>query len=51
MKKRYVFIYVDKQDDGTGTLKRTRKDSLELLQRMMALEACRQENIKISLMG
>lgn len=27
MKKRYGFIYVDKQDDGTGTLKRTRKDS------------------------
>lgn len=27
MKKRYGFIYVDKQDDGIGTLKRTRKDS------------------------
>lgn len=27
MSKRYGFIYVDKQDDGTGTLKRSRKDS------------------------
>ena len=27
MKKRYGFIYVDKQDDGIGTLKRMRKDS------------------------
>lgn len=27
MKKRYGFIYVDKNDDGKGTLKRSRKDS------------------------
>lgn len=27
MKKRYGFIYVDKQNDGSGTLKRSRKDS------------------------
>lgn len=27
MKKRYGFIYVDKHDDGSGTLKRMRKDS------------------------
>ena len=27
MKKRYGFIYVDKQNDGTGTLARSRKDS------------------------
>ena len=27
MKKRYGFIYVDKHDDGTGTLARSRKDS------------------------
>lgn len=27
MRKRYGFIYVDKQDDGTGTGKRLRKDS------------------------
>ena len=27
MAKRYGFIYVDKNDDGTGTLKRYKKDS------------------------
>ena len=27
MKKRYGFIYVDKQEDGTGTLERRRKKS------------------------
>ena len=27
MKKRYGFIYVDKNNDGTGTLNRTRKKS------------------------
>ena len=27
MKKRYGFVYVDKNNDGTGTLKRYRKDS------------------------
>ncbi len=27
MKKRYGFIYVDKNNDGTGTLQRSRKDS------------------------
>jgi len=27
MKKRYGFIYVDKQNDGSGTLNRSRKDS------------------------
>ena len=27
MRKRYGFIYVDKHDDGTGTLARSRKDS------------------------
>lgn len=27
MRKRYGFIYVDKHDDGTGTLKRSKKDS------------------------
>ena len=28
MKKRYGFIYVDKDDEGNGTLKRTPKKSL-----------------------
>jgi 6-phospho-beta-glucosidase len=27
MKKRYGFIYVDRNNDGTGTLARYRKDS------------------------
>ena len=27
MRKRYGMIYVDKQDDGSGTLRRMRKDS------------------------
>ena len=27
MRKRYGFIYVDKYDDGTGDLSRSRKDS------------------------
>ena len=29
MKKRYGFIYVDKQDDGTGCYMRKKKDSFE----------------------
>jgi len=31
MKKRYGFIYVDKDDKGNGTLKRSRKDSFYFL--------------------
>lgn len=27
MRKRYGFVYIDKHDDGTGTLKRYKKDS------------------------
>ena len=27
MRKRYGFIYVDKHDDGTGTMARSKKDS------------------------
>ena len=27
MRKRYGFIYVDKHDDGTGTMKRMKKKS------------------------
>ena len=27
MKKRYGFVYVDKDDDGTGTMARKKKDS------------------------
>lgn len=36
MKKRYGFIYVDKNDDGTGTLKRYKKDSFCWYQKIIA---------------
>ena len=36
MKKRYGFIYVDKQDDGSGTLARTKKKSFYWYQRVIA---------------
>lgn len=36
MKKRYGFIYVDKQDDGSGTLARTKKKSFYWYQRIIA---------------
>lgn len=36
MRKRYGFIYVDKKDDGTGTLNRYRKDSFYWYQRVIA---------------
>lgn len=29
MKKRYGFIYVDKDDNGNGTLRRTKKKSFD----------------------
>lgn len=35
MKKRYGFIYVDKHDDGTGTLDRYRKDSFYWYQQLI----------------
>lgn len=35
MKKRYGYIYVDKQDDGSGTQKRTRKKSFYWYQRVI----------------
>lgn len=35
MKKRYGFIYVDKQNDGTGDLHRARKDSFYWYQRVI----------------
>lgn len=35
MKKRYGFIYVDKNDDGTGTLQRCKKDSFYWYQRVI----------------
>ncbi len=36
MAKRYGFIYVNKHDDGTGDLSRTRKDSFFWYQRVIA---------------
>ena len=35
MKKRYGFIYVDKNDDGSGSFKRYRKDSFCWFQKMI----------------
>ena len=36
MKKRYGFIYVDKNNDGSGTLKRSKKDSFAWYQQVIA---------------
>lgn len=36
LKKRYGFIYVDKNDDGTGTGKRFKKDSFAWFQKVIA---------------
>ena len=36
MKKRYGFIYVDRNDEGNGTLKRSKKKSFEWYQRVIA---------------
>ena len=35
MSKRYGFIYVDRQDDGTGSLKRIPKDSFYWYQKLI----------------
>jgi 6-phospho-beta-glucosidase len=36
MRKRYGFIYVDKHDDGTGTLARSRKKSFWWYKKVIA---------------
>ena len=36
MKKRYGFIYVDKDNLGVGTLKRTKKDSFDWVKKVIA---------------
>ena len=36
MRKRYGFIYVDKHDDGTGTMKRSKKDSFDWYKKVIA---------------
>lgn len=35
MSKRYGFIYVDKDDDGNGTLQRSKKDSFGWYQKVI----------------
>jgi 6-phospho-beta-glucosidase len=35
MKKRYGFIYVDKNNDGTGTLERRKKNSFYWYQKII----------------
>ena len=35
LKKRYGFIYVDRNDDGTGTLERYKKDSFYWYQKVI----------------
>ena len=36
LKKRYGFIYVDRNDDGSGTLKRYKKKSFEWYRRVIS---------------
>ena len=36
MKKRYGFIYVDKDNEGSGTLKRSKKDSFDWYKKVIA---------------
>ena len=36
MRKRYGFVYVDMDDEGNGTLKRTKKDSFYAMQKLTA---------------
>ena len=36
MSKRYGFIYVDKDDDGKGTLNRSKKDSFDWYKKVIA---------------
>jgi 6-phospho-beta-glucosidase len=36
MKKRYGFVYVDKDDNGNGTLARSKKDSFEWYKKVIA---------------
>ncbi len=39
MSKRYGFIYVDRNDDGSGTLKRIPKDSFYWYQKLIREES------------
>ena len=47
LKKRYGFIYVDRNDDGTGTLERYKKDSFYWYQNVIKTNgACLNEQVK-----
>lgn len=45
MKKRYGFIYVDRHDDGTGTLKRSRKKSFYWYKKVIASNGSDLDNV------
>ena len=36
MKKRYLFIYVDRDNEGHGTLERSKKDSYDWYKKVIA---------------
>ncbi len=36
MRKRYGFVYVDRDNEGRGTLARSKKDSFEWYKRLLA---------------
>lgn len=38
MKKRYGYVYVDRDNEGNGTLKRTKKDSFYWYKKVIASE-------------
>lgn len=44
MKKRYGFIYVDRQDDGTGSYERKKKKSFYWYQRVIATQGEKLDN-------
>lgn len=47
LKKRYGFIYVDRNDDGTGTLERYKKDSFYWYQNVIKINGvCLNEQVK-----
>ena len=43
MKKRYGFVYVDRDNDGKGTLKRSKKKSFEWYKKVIETNG---ENLK-----
>ncbi|GGM37943.1 hypothetical protein GCM10011351_25150 [Paraliobacillus quinghaiensis] len=53
MSKHYGFIYVDKHDDGSGSLERSRKKSFYWYQNVIATngESCKNEGAWYFLLG